>query len=250
MQKELAFRVRGREVSRVEAFSDVVFGFALTLIVVSLEVPKTFAELMSEMRGFVAFAICFAMLTWIWHVHHTFFRRYAMTDEITIALNTVLLFLVLFYIYPLKFMFELVTGDVRDVTHANGVTLFLIYGLGFVGIFLIFCLMHVHAWMRREELELNAVERHDTITALVMYSSYIVVGLLSVVLAVGGISLGWAGWSYFLLGPVSAVIGYTRGSKRGRVGEVMLATDPMSAMPREDRIAGTATQSPASPTSA
>jgi len=104
MQKELAFRLRGREVSRVEAFSDVVFGFALTLIVVSLEVPKTFAELMTEMRGFLAFAICFAMLTWIWHVHHTFFRRYAMTDEITIALNTVLLFLVLFYIYPLKFI--------------------------------------------------------------------------------------------------------------------------------------------------
>lgn len=250
MQKELAFRVRGKEVSRVEAFSDVVFGFALTLIVVSLEVPKTFAELLSEMRGFVAFAICFAMLTWIWHVHHTFFRRYAMTDEITIALNTVLLFLVLFYIYPLKFMFELVTGDVRDVTHANGVTLFLIYGLGFAGIFLIFCLMHVHAWMRREQLELNAVERYDTISHLIMYSSYILVGVLSVVLAVGGISLGWAGWSYFLLGPVSGVIGYIRGSRRARVGEVMLATDPTSAMPREDRTEGISTQSPASPTSA
>ena len=30
------FRNRGHEVTRVEAFSDVVFGFALTLIVVSL----------------------------------------------------------------------------------------------------------------------------------------------------------------------------------------------------------------------
>jgi len=224
MQKELAFRLRGREVSRVEAFSDVVFGFALTLIVVSLEVPKTFAELMTEMRGFLAFAICFAMLTWIWHVHHTFFRRYAMTDEITIALNTVLLFLVLFYIYPLKFMFELVTGDVRDVTHANGVLLFKIYGLGFAGIFLIFCLMYVHAWRRREQLELNAVERYDTITNLIMYSSYILVGILSVVLAVTGVSLGWAGWSYFLLGPVSGVIGFVRGSRRARVSERMRTT--------------------------
>ncbi|HYO77311.1 MAG TPA: TMEM175 family protein, partial [Thermoanaerobaculia bacterium] len=110
---ELPFRLRGREVSRLEAFSDIVFGFALTLIVVSLEVPTRYEELMAMMRGFPAFAICFAMLTWIWYVHHTFFRRYALSDEITIAINTALLFLVLFYTYPLKFMFSVVTGQIR-----------------------------------------------------------------------------------------------------------------------------------------
>jgi hypothetical protein len=34
------FRLRGGEISRVESFSDAVFGFALTLLVVSLDVPK------------------------------------------------------------------------------------------------------------------------------------------------------------------------------------------------------------------
>ncbi len=53
------FRVRGTEISRLEGFSDVVFGFALTLIVVSLEVPRTYDELMEAISGFPPFAACF-----------------------------------------------------------------------------------------------------------------------------------------------------------------------------------------------
>ena len=53
------FQLRGHEVKRIEAFSDAVFAFAVTLLIVSLEVPKSFEELMVTMRGFVAFGICF-----------------------------------------------------------------------------------------------------------------------------------------------------------------------------------------------
>src|SRR5688500_3767128 len=181
MQPKVKFRLRGREVSRVEAFSDVVFGFALTLIVVSLEVPTSYAELMNTMRGLPAFAICFALLTWVWHVHHTFFRRYALTDEITIALNTALLFIVLFYIYPMKFLFSFVTGEI--IGPMNGRGLMIIYGLGFVGIFALFLLMYAHAYRLRDELELNQVEVYDTVTNMWMYASYIAIGLLSCAIA-------------------------------------------------------------------
>jgi hypothetical protein len=50
------FRWRAGEITRLEAFCDVVFGFALTLLVVSLEVPHTYADLITAMRGF--FALC------------------------------------------------------------------------------------------------------------------------------------------------------------------------------------------------
>ncbi len=56
------FRLRGEHLNRVEALSDVVFGFALTLLGVSVEVPKTFDQLLGTMREFPAFAICFAIL--------------------------------------------------------------------------------------------------------------------------------------------------------------------------------------------
>ena len=226
MQKH-AFRNRGREVSRLEAFSDVVFGFALTLIVVSVEVPTTFSKLKQLIvQGFPAFAICFAILTWVWHVHHTFFRRYALTDEITIALNTLLLFVVLFYTYPLKFMFLLVTKQIVVAkASATGISdaglLFVIYGLGFAGIFALFVAMHFYAWRLRDQLELNEAERYDTKTSMIMYSAYIVIGALSALAGaeLQGRALKWAGLMYWLLGPVSAAIGWWRGSRRHRLFE-------------------------------
>src|SRR3954470_20402870 len=98
---EKDFRWRAGEITRLEAFCDVVFGFAITLLVVSLEVPRTYAELMADMRGFLPFAICFAQLIQIWFTHYRFSRRYGLEDTYTLILNVLLLFLVLFYVYPL-----------------------------------------------------------------------------------------------------------------------------------------------------
>lgn len=47
------FRWRSHEVSRTDGLSDAVFGFAITLLFVSLEVPRTFAELIYAMLGSV-----------------------------------------------------------------------------------------------------------------------------------------------------------------------------------------------------
>src|SRR6266566_1348637 len=93
-----------REVSRVEGFSDAVFAFAITLLVVSLEVPKTFEELMAAIRGFPAFAVSFALLFQIWWRHYRFFRRYDLEDRYVITVTGFLLFVVLFFVYPLKFL--------------------------------------------------------------------------------------------------------------------------------------------------
>ena len=64
------FRRRGREVSRVEAFSDAAFAFAITLLVVSLEAPHSFNDMMNVLRGLPAFAACFAILVYLWYGHY------------------------------------------------------------------------------------------------------------------------------------------------------------------------------------
>jgi hypothetical protein len=118
------FRWRSSEVSRLEELSDAVIGFALTLLVVSLEVPQTFDELLHTIRGFPAFGICFALLIVIWYEHYTFFRRYGLQDTATIVWNTIFLFLIVFYVYPLKFLFTLFSNEAlgmsMQVTSSSG----------------------------------------------------------------------------------------------------------------------------------
>jgi uncharacterized membrane protein len=174
------FRWRSHEPSRIEGLSDAVFGFAVTLLVVSLEVPKTFAELMEVMRGFGAFAVCFALLIVVWYNQYKFFRRYALQDNYTIVLNAALLFVVLFYVYPLKFVFtfligiftrqglevRLPNGTTTTMIQAQGqvTTLMMIFSLGYVAVFGLFVLMYAHAHKNRKKLKLNELEVFDTVT--------------------------------------------------------------------------------------
>jgi uncharacterized membrane protein len=185
------FRLRGTEMNRLEAFSDVVFGFAITLLVVSLEVPHTFDELARDLRGFLPFAVCFALLVQVWYIHYRFFRRYGMEDALTVTLNAVLLFVILFYVYPLKFLFTLVLNGhemaerfgPNIIRNADVPTLMIIYAAGFATVFLIFLVLHLHAFHRRDELQLTALERHDTITAVWENASMVFVGVTSGALA-------------------------------------------------------------------
>jgi uncharacterized membrane protein len=221
------FRFRGHEVRRVEAFSDAVFAFAVTLLIVSLEVPKNFDELMITMRGFFAFGVSFVLLMMIWYEQNIFFRRYGLDDIKTAVLNCILIFLVLFYVYPLKFLFTLVfssqiygNGGSPFVIRLSDVPkLMIIYSIGYISIYLLFSFMYIHALKKSIELELTPLEKFETKTKL--YKNYILVliGIISVIVAfvVPATNAGLAGLLYILIGPALSIFYAKRARIRRRL---------------------------------
>jgi uncharacterized membrane protein len=229
------FRLRGLgEVSRVEALSDGVIAFAITLLVVSLEVPRTFDELLVTMRGFLAFAITFGMLFHVWHVQYMFFRRYGLNDNFTIWLTALLLFVVLFYVYPLKFVWTLIvnaflgvgttvqgaTGQAEPVVrHEQIPTMLMVYGLGFAAVFAIFALLYLHAHRKRASLGLSELESFDTRTWFQENALVSLIGIISFSIAFTRNTryMFLSGMSYWLIAPVLFTHGFAMGRRRRRL---------------------------------
>ncbi len=213
---EKYFRWRSGEITRLEAFCDVVFGFALTLLVVSLEVPHNYAELMTAIRGFVPFAVCFAQLIMIWRAHYIFSRRYGLEDTYTMVLNVVLLFVVLFYVYPLKFVFtmlflEVIGAASGTLNQSEASVVMRIYAVGFAAVFILFLLMYAHAYRLRRELELSPVEALETRNAVQENSLLALIAAASFFIAFR--YPAWSGLTYVLIGPVLTVHGMIFGKR-------------------------------------
>ena len=209
--RERHFRWRGNEISRVEGFTDAVFAFAVTLLVVALEVPHSFEGLLDVVRGFPAFVICFAMLMTFWNAHFRYHRRYGMEDVFTRVMTMAILVLVLFFVYPLKFLFTMVTVgmfglDLTDAPHVTGreqsQVLYLIYGLGFAGVWGLYALLYAHALRKRQELQLDELEVLQTREDLYANLIYVVVCFGSIALAFTVTDQSIPGFFYMVLAPL------------------------------------------------
>lgn len=209
-----------------------MFAFAVTLLIVSLEVPKSFEELMVTMRGFFAFGISFLILMMIWYKQNIFFRRYGLHDVITVALNCTLIFLVLFYVYPLKFLFTLAfsrqiygPGHSPFVITVNDVPqLMIIYGVGFIVIYILFLFMYAHALRKKEELELTILEIFDTKTSIYANVLLIIIGFISVAVAMilPKNSAGLSGFVYTLIGPAFSIFYSYRGRIKKKISILII----------------------------
>jgi len=215
------FRLRGLDMTRIETFTDAAFAFALTLLVISLDPPTTMQALTGALVHVPGFVLSATLLMVFWNGHHRWSRRYGLNDGTSIVLSCLLVFTILVFVYPLRYMASAVTGstaslmglpigpDVRTlgITSVHDVNLmFVIYGIGFMFMSMTIALLNLHAWRQRHDLELNETECIETRTELGTWCILFIAAMLSMVTAAAfPNALPIAGWAYALLGIVMPI---------------------------------------------
>ena len=223
---EALFRWRGGDVSRLEGLTDAVIALALTLVMLSSEIPHDSGELLRLMGQFPAFLATFSILTMIWWYHFRFHRRFGLEDFTTSVLNLALLFVLLLFVYPLRYLFSVLFHLPGYSLMAPDVAgMMMLYGGGYAVVFAFFFLMYLHAWRLRKALELNEVERLVTRGALSAHLLHMLVGLISFSCACA-LFFGGPAWLgpisgliFFLIGPLQGINGYLWGSRAARAAQ-------------------------------
>ena len=183
--------------SRIEALSDAIFGLALTFLVVKMEIPKNYAEFESMSHGFIGFFITFLMLFIVWNNQARLLSSIEQIDTSLKALLACFLFTILFFVFPLKYMFTLAletffpfyhseikmeetlsVSQISQLIHIFSSTLMAIFGL--------LMLMNAYILFNRQKLVLivspMSIKREiftDLSTVLIALLSHILVYFLS-----------------------------------------------------------------------
>lgn len=95
-------------------------------------------------------------------------------------------------------------------------TLMVIYGVGFLLVFLCFALLYAHAYKMRAVLELDDAETYDTVTAMRSHLIESAIGLVAVLIAllIGNQNPMLSSAPYWFIGPIMAFHGMRRGKKK------------------------------------
>ena len=214
------FHWRGQDVTRIENLSDIIFALALGMLVSSSTPPVRFDELIQFLMNIFPVSAAFAIMVFIWHAHFTFFRRYGLTDEKTIFLNSVLLLLVLFLAYPLRFIFDSLftwgltqfgyfeRAQMMQITFKSAAHMMAIYAVGYALVFFIIGQMYAHAMKMRRRLELDDKEALLTRASVAGYIGQALVSLVVMIVALFTKIGPFAGMIYFFNWPLTYVINW------------------------------------------
>jgi len=103
------------ETGRIEAFSDGVFAIAITLLVLTIKVPKAvdlgagsnlLSALLSLWPHYLAFITSFATILAMWVNHHRIFTFVQRSDHFLLYWNGLLLLLITFLPFPTTLLAE------------------------------------------------------------------------------------------------------------------------------------------------
>ena len=213
------FLERGAVVTRLEAFVDAAFAFALTMLVISVDaIPADMPGLLAALKGTPAFAASFGQVAWFWYAHVTWSRRYGLDDGRSTVLSLLMVFLVMVYIYPLKALFATFFGwitlgwlplgfELRTIDDLNA--MFVTYGLVFASMSALVMLLYLHAWRCRAALGLSVDEQVGTLTTAASWAVAVGVAVASMA-AAQLLTPATPKWAYGLPGMMYALMFITQ----------------------------------------
>lgn len=140
----------GDSTSRLDAFTDAAFAFAVSLLVIGgARAPEDIDTLVAALGDIPAFAFGFAVMAMFWLGHVRWRRlRGSEADWLATLLTLVLVFLTLIYVQPLRGMAAATglwfTGQGSGF-RGNVADLFAVYGTGFVAMSLTMVALYVEA---------------------------------------------------------------------------------------------------------
>lgn len=203
-----------QNVGRLEAFSDAVFAFAATLMVVNLDINAPLGFDSGSLVRFISFAVSFFVLFLLWTVHYNYFRRTRYVDLLVMVYNAILLFVVLYFVFPLKTLIMSMFGN--GVKNFGQIApLFMLYGIVFLTIFLCYSLMYLQAFKKDRQngirLELYFYFQH--------FMVFVLVAIISIIMAAIGLGIwfGMPGFIYALIGPICMIHGRWFKKKYGTI---------------------------------
>ncbi|UZD21610.1 TMEM175 family protein [Algoriphagus halophytocola] len=95
---------RGLSPSRLDNLTDAVFGIAVTLLIFNVSSPDSLQDLIVFTKTLPAFLISIGFLIVIWQEHVRFSEIYTLRGSWLIFLNSLFIALIIFYVYPLRFL--------------------------------------------------------------------------------------------------------------------------------------------------
>jgi uncharacterized membrane protein len=112
--------------NRLEAFSDGIFAFAATLLILNLAVSghPLAQQLLDIWPSYVAYALSFITIGIIWTNHHTVMHQLAHVDRFFLMVNVIFLMFIAFIPFPTRLLaLNLQTEGAEAAAIAYGITL-------------------------------------------------------------------------------------------------------------------------------
>jgi uncharacterized membrane protein len=179
-----------RLIRRLESFSDIIIGFSLAQLALSLAIPKNGAlGLLQNPGPLIAFVLTFTLVCGMWWAHHRLFVHYFVPIPVMVALNFVTLAGVSFSVYSVQLMI-----------HPGHTALdFAFYEGSLAVVYVLLGIQYFYGWRVRRTLVPAKVATGGLRAALMLAGVGIALGIMTVLTARYGLRVSGIQYTGFII---------------------------------------------------